>query len=347
MEKPIYHDSDGSLLGESYWGSKRRYGYSGLRIDRIHVLKALEQAVRARGVDIWYGTSLREVVSESDEEGVTVLVRRQDNGTSRLEEMRTGMLIGSDGIHSRTRKWIADIEPVFSGFVGVATTVAREVVDFGDWKDETLTEVLSISTDHGNALFVPKTYSGDLIQAARQFSMPEKSREGWQAMNDNKDGLQHLVQQYLEKFPLLVQSVLRNGRKEEMYIWPHYSLPTLRTPISEKGRVVAIGDAFHTIIPAAGQGANQAIEDAWTLAELFAKTNGTYPGRDSLEVWQIKRQDRVERVRVLSHQLMNLRLSLAEQRKLPPEDKVDLGGTEEERLARIDWLFGEDINREV
>ncbi|CEL10889.1 hypothetical protein ASPCAL13996 [Aspergillus calidoustus] len=42
--------------------------------------------------------------------------------------------------------------------------------------------------------------------------------------------------------------------------------PPLRTWVSPKGRMVVIGDAAHPILPYAGQGANQAIEDAAVIA---------------------------------------------------------------------------------
>lgn len=58
----------------------------------------------------------------------------------------------------------------------------------------------------------------------------------------------------------------------------HYPLLTrdpLKTWLSPGGRMILIGDAAHPYLPAAGQGAGQAIEDAATLAvslELAGKS---------------------------------------------------------------------------
>ena len=88
-------------------------------------------------------------------------------------------------------------------------------------------------------------------------------------------------------------------------------------------------------LPFQGQGANVAIEDAWTLAPLLATCDD-----ESLDEWQKARIERVAGVAQLSMMLLNLRLPAEEQAKLPKEDILDTND-KPKMLALMKWLFGE------
>ena len=62
------------------------------------------------------------------------------------------------------------------------------------------------------------------------------------------------------------------GAVEVTQRWALMRLPPIRT--WHRGRVVLIGDAAHALVPHHGQGANQAIEDTWALAEVLHLPDG-------------------------------------------------------------------------
>ncbi|NEP16241.1 MAG: FAD-dependent urate hydroxylase HpxO [Leptolyngbya sp. SIO4C1] len=71
-----------------------------------------------------------------------------------------------------------------------------------------------------------------------------------------------------------------------------YDIEPLETLV--KGRVALIGDAAHSTAPDLGQGGCQAMEDAWTLANLLLTTN--LGVADALERYQDSRRERVAQV---------------------------------------------------
>jgi salicylate hydroxylase len=66
---------------------------------------------------------------------------------------------------------------------------------------------------------------------------------------------------------------------------------------SEDGRVVLVGDSCHAMVPFAGQGAAQCIEDAAVLSELLSKTSLLKDIPNLTKKYEELRKPRVERVR--------------------------------------------------
>ena len=62
-----------------------------------------------------------------------------------------------------------------------------------------------------------------------------------------------MLQSEIEQFPDLLRSALEQADSSGWtYIWAVHTLPKLERWVSAGGKVVVIGDAAHTIIPAAG-----------------------------------------------------------------------------------------------
>ncbi|MCP2276045.1 FAD-dependent monooxygenase [Nocardia amikacinitolerans] len=76
-----------------------------------------------------------------------------------------------------------------------------------------------------------------------------------------------------------------------------YDLPALDT--FARGRVVLLGDAAHAMTPNLGQGANQALEDAVTLAAML----GRHPIQTALTGYDRLRRTRTRTVARQSHRI--------------------------------------------
>ena len=132
-----------------------------------------------------------------------------------------------------------------------------------------------------------------------------------------------------------------------MDVWPIYTSPKLDNWTSPSGRVVLIGDSAHAIPPAAGQGVNMAVEDAYSLGVLFASLKNAISLPAALSFWQPWRQERVEKVRRYAMQLSMARMSAEERAR----HAADIGEPPSGAEGQLKWLFapepglGEQIER--
>jgi 2-polyprenyl-6-methoxyphenol hydroxylase-like FAD-dependent oxidoreductase len=67
-----------------------------------------------------------------------------------------------------------------------------------------------------------------------------------------------------------------------------------------KGKICLMGDAAHATTPNMGQGANQAIESAWVLADCLAKEAGY---KTAFETYQNIRQTKATQIVKMSWQI--------------------------------------------
>ncbi|MER5391663.1 FAD-dependent monooxygenase, partial [Saccharopolyspora sp. NPDC002686] len=100
-----------------------------------------------------------------------------------------------------------------------------------------------------------------------------------------------------------------------------------------RGRTVLLGDAAHAMLPHHGQGANQTIEDAATLAELLARHDDHTTALRRYEQLRRTRTRQVQRSSWVASDLLHL----------PDGPQV---GRRDAELAGIDatlrWIHGHD-----
>ena len=328
FESLTYMDANHTTIDTYLLGSESKYGYKALRIYRKLLLAELRAMLEEAGIPIHYGRRFSHIISE-DENGVTFAFA--DNSTH-----TAALLIGADGIHSTVRKNIAGTSPVYAGGLAITGVIPKPDIDFPPNVDYPLPA--SIFTKPGAFVMAPQNVDGSEIFFGFQFSYPEQDRAGWDSLMAQKPELLRLLQKDLPDWPPLVQSVLHKVPIHTLSIWPFYVVPKLDSWLSATGRVVIVGDAAHAIPPAAGQGANQAVEDTYTLALLLSKSSSEddkfLPGRSTLDPWQRMRQNRIEDVIALTKKLNNTRLPEKERAKLG-EDALWTSG----RDGDHGWLY--------
>jgi 2-polyprenyl-6-methoxyphenol hydroxylase-like FAD-dependent oxidoreductase len=115
----------------------------------------------------------------------------------------------------------------------------------------------------------------------------------------NEDALT-LIQKELSPFSGYMQQIIRMIQPERLI---HSDLFDMQ-PIKKwyHNRIVLLGDAAHATTPNLGQGASQAIEDAWVLADNIAK----YDYTNAFANYQQKRITRATKVVNTSYQLAQL-----------------------------------------
>lgn len=130
------------------------------------------------------------------------------------------------------------------------------------------------------------------------------------------------------------------GRVTEVHLWGLFRHPV--APVWQAGGNLAIlGDAAHPTLPFLAQGANMALEDAWTLA--LALDGGAAPDA-ALARWQAVRQPRVRRIVEAANRNARAYHLRGPMRGLAHLG-LRLGGALAPGLAlsRFDWLYGHDV----
>ena len=79
------------------------------------------------------------------------------------------------------------------------------------------------------------------------------------------DAIKH-IEEVQEFCPDILKKVISVTPKDKLLDWKIMWRDAQPQWVSPKGRVVQLGDAAHTFVPSSGNGANQAIEDAASLA---------------------------------------------------------------------------------
>lgn len=223
-----------------------------LRRDLLAVL--LDHAARA-GIDVLYGH--RAMAIDLDDGGRAVATF--DNGM----RIRPDLLIGADGrMGSAARRFVAgDNAPVYQGFVnwiGVASG-AGALVD-----DMAIQDYWGVGERFG---LVPVRQ--DLVYWAAAQARPNTPGHAEAGAVDLRADVQRLFGQWAGPIPRIIQATPTAALR---LIAVHDLEPL---PVWSRANVLLVGDAAHAPLPTSGQGACQALEDAWHLARCLEEAGAT------------------------------------------------------------------------
>jgi FAD-dependent urate hydroxylase len=243
-------------------------------IRRADLYTALRTAAAERGIPIAYGKRLHSL--EEEPERVTA---RFDDGTVAAGEL----LVGADGLRSRTRKELNPGGPAPS-YLGL--------LNAGGFTDRPVGADLDRTPGVVHMTFGKRSFFGWTIApdgAVWWFANPPRKQpvrygeftpESWRA---------HLIELFADDAGPAAAIIRATG--EALGPWNTEDLP--RVPVWHRGRVVLLGDAAHAVSPASGQGASMAMEDAATLGLSLARS-GDVPA--ALADYEQRRRKRVEKV---------------------------------------------------
>jgi 2-polyprenyl-6-methoxyphenol hydroxylase-like FAD-dependent oxidoreductase len=183
---------------------------------------------------------------------------------------------------------------------------------------------------HGSFTIAEQQPDGSEVLIGKQKRAAELDRAGWDALLNDKEWSVEYLREGREDFPEIVRNAVSHIPHDKINFWPFYVVPKLDSWVSDRRRVIILGDAAHAIPPTAGQGVNQAFEDVYTFSLILASAKKDTSAK-FMAAWQNRRQERVDRILELNAQI--------DARRVPGVDAVLA-----EKEFDLEWLYKPDFD---
>lgn len=248
LERARFQDVSGAVLGDYGFGPvEERFGYATTVLRRAELHEVLVDGVPSDALHL--NTECTELARDDDR----VTVQFRDGSAVDVD-----LVVGADGLRSTVREQLfPDARPRYAGqlsYRGISET------GLPDSLRRTGVETWGRGIRFGFSPLGPEHVYWFAVFSAP----PDDFCESGQRRET-------LVERYRD-FPDPIPEIIGNTDEGEIIHTDHRDLPPLERWFT--GRVVLVGDAAHAATPDMGQGAAQALEDAYALAECLEDHEG-------------------------------------------------------------------------
>ena len=274
----VVHTTDGKIIGE--WGI-RKWGRSDTKASpkrkNVHIARqslrlALLEQLNGHNSVKW-GHQLLDF--KESKEGVTLNFKVNNE----IKSTKADLVVGADGIRSTVRKILIgeDITPL--RYLGCIVILGICPLDnLKNIESSLLDSATVFQTANGNERIYLMPYDEETVMWQLSFPLSEKEAKGLSAKGVKalkKEAVKRT--QWHDPIPQILEATLET----QISGYPVYDRKLLESKILEKGtKITLIGDAAHPMSPFKGQGANQAMLDALSLAREI------YKGCKPLSQWR-------------------------------------------------------------
>lgn len=268
--KHVVHTTEGKVIGE--WGvrkwvdsdAKTTPKRTNVHIARQSLRLALLEQLGGHDAVQWGHQLVDFKKSQSD--GITLSF--EVNG--QFQQVKADLVVGADGIRSLVRKLLIGEENTPLRYLDCIVILGICPLNAIEGVNSLLLDSATVfQTANGNERIYIMPYTSNSVMWQLSFPMLEKEAKQLSAL-----GPQALKEEACKRTQWHdpIPQILAATQEAQISGYPVYDRELLKPELfSKAGSVTLIGDAAHPMSPFKGQGANQALLDALTLARGISK----------------------------------------------------------------------------
>lgn len=271
----LVHTPDGKVVAE--WGMRKWMEHfekqspkkTNIHIARQSLRSALIEQLGGNGKINWG----HQLIDFNEDQTGKINLQFQINGESKTE--KTNLIVGADGIRSTVRNILIGEENSPLRYLGCIVILGICPLNALENPDHHLLDSATVfQTANGNERIYMMPFDKESIMWQLSFPMSEK-----EAKELSSIGSEALKEEAIKRtkwhdpIPQIIEATLAS----QISGYPVYDRELLNPDLLKNaGKATLIGDAAHPMSPFKGQGANQALLDALSLAREISKQCTAY-----------------------------------------------------------------------